>query len=309
VPLTKNGFREGNSPRWSIAPRAVVAMATTLLVIASTADVMAQSTTQQCVDAHGEAQVLAKKTKLIEARSRALVCAQDSCPKLVKSECIDLLEDIRARVPSIVFAISGPDGDLSDVIVEADGKKVLDRVTGASLDVDPGAHTFVFRAEGYPTREKRLVVHEGEKRRLVEVTLGANPEPLGEPNDGPEEIPTTPGPEPPDDDAGGVPIGPVVFGAVGLVGLGMFAAFGAVGLGERSDLDACKPTCSDDEVDPVRTKFIIADISLAVGVVSLGVATIMLLSGADEPETGKAGVSVVGGPLPGGGVLGLGGAF
>lgn len=279
------------------------------VVVSAPGNVQAQST-QECVDAHGEAQVLAKKTKIVEARSKALICAQDSCPKIVRSECIELLESLSKRVPSVVIAVTGPEGDMSDVVVEVDGVEVMDEVTGASLDVDPGTHTFVFRAEGHPPVEKRLVIREGVKRRFVQVTMGEEPDEAPPP--GPTEAPPPASSPPPDEprvESKGVPVGPVILGAVGLVGLGMFAAFGAVGMGERSDLEACKPTCSDDEVDPVRTKFIIADISLAVGVVSLGVATIMLLSGDDEPEAARTSVSVVGGPLQDGGMLGLGGAF
>jgi hypothetical protein len=66
---------------------------------------------------------------------------------------------------------------------------------------------------------------------------------------------------------------------VGVVGLGLFATFGILGTNQKSDLeDTCAPNCSEEDVNSVRAKLIAADVSLGVGVVAIGVATILFLT-------------------------------
>jgi hypothetical protein len=43
--------------------------------------------------------------------------------------------------------------------------------------------------------------------------------------------------------------------------------------------ETCAPACSHDDVTALKTKLLIADIALGVGVASLGAATLIALSG------------------------------
>jgi len=55
-----------------------------------------------------------------------------------------------------------------------------------------------------------------------------------------------------------------------VIGVAGFAVFGALGRGEESDLKQdCAPQCSDQQVSSVRTKYLVGDISLGVGVLAL----------------------------------------
>ena len=64
-------------------------------------------------------------------------------------------------------------------------------------------------------------------------------------------------------------------GAVGVVGLVSFAVLGAVGRGDESQLkSSCSPNCAKADIDSVRTKYALADVSLGAGIASLGVAAI-----------------------------------
>lgn len=70
-----------------------------------------------------------------------------------------------------------------------------------------------------------------------------------------------------------------IVGGIGVVGIISFAIFGLSGKGDVSDLEkTCKPNCKESDVDSARTKLIIADISLGIGVVALAVATYMVLT-------------------------------
>ena len=61
---------------------------------------------------------------------------------------------------------------------------------------------------------------------------------------------------------------------LGAAALGSFAFFAITGKSDENDLhDSCSPNCPEDDVDAVRTKYLVADISLGVGIASLGAAT------------------------------------
>ena len=71
----------------------------------------------------------------------------------------------------------------------------------------------------------------------------------------------------------------LVVGGIGVLALGSFAIFGLGGKSDVNNLEnTCKPHCAESDVDKARTKLIIADISLGVGIVALGVATYLILT-------------------------------
>jgi hypothetical protein len=65
----------------------------------------------------------------------------------------------------------------------------------------------------------------------------------------------------------------------GLAGLGALGAIGFAvldiqGNHRKADLEhSCSPYCQSSQVDEVKTKYLLADTCLAVGLVSLGVAS------------------------------------
>ncbi len=64
-----------------------------------------------------------------------------------------------------------------------------------------------------------------------------------------------------------------------MAALGSFTYFAISGSSEKSDLRArCGSRCSDAEVASLKTRYILADVSLGVGIVALGVATYLWLT-------------------------------
>ena len=62
---------------------------------------------------------------------------------------------------------------------------------------------------------------------------------------------------------------------LGTVALGGFALFGISGRNRYDALiDRCAPNCPEDEAREVRKRLVAADISLVVGLVSLGIGGI-----------------------------------
>jgi hypothetical protein len=110
-----------------------------------------------------------------------------------------------------------------------------------------------------------VVAREGEKRRLLSVTFPALTPPQSAPAVEKRSRP--------------VPRSVWALGGLGVVGLSSFATFDALGWATHNSLrHTCLPFCSDDQVRPVRIEYAIGDVSLAVSVLSLGVATWLFLS-------------------------------
>jgi hypothetical protein len=75
-----------------------------------------------------------------------------------------------------------------------------------------------------------------------------------------------------------------VLGGVALAGVAGFAAFGFSGQSEKKSLESsCRPTCTDSELKPVQTRFLMADVSLGIGVVSAVTAGVLYFARPAKP--------------------------
>lgn len=238
----------------------------------------ARADVQACIDAHVEAQRAQRDHKLRAAKASLLKCAVEACPTAIVSECSHMLEDVERATPTLVFTVRD---ELGAEVVEAsvfDGEELLlERVDGKAVAVDPGEHTFVAKLgpdKNVTTAPLTLVVREGEQARLV--VLGKKDE------------------EKPAEQGGGPHPAFWVTGAIGVVGLGLFAGLGGAGLAARADLDEqnCKPDCDPDEVDRVRALFLGADISMGIGAVALVTATILYFALPPASSSASASLSL-----------------
>ncbi len=69
-------------------------------------------------------------------------------------------------------------------------------------------------------------------------------------------------------------------GGLGLASVGAFAYFGLSGKAQENTLrekTGCAPFCTPAQTDPVQTKFLIANLSLGVGIVALGAAAVVAI--------------------------------
>lgn len=235
---------------------------------------VARATKSACARAYEQAQVQRKDGKLREARKTLITCAQASCPGFIRSACSRWTSEVDAVIPTVVFSAKDAKGnDLTDVTVDFDGKKLTDKLTGLAIAVDPGQHTLRFEHTGDDPVEQSILITEGEKARVVKVTFG-------------HASVSGVKPPPPAGDHGGTKVSKgkrtvaYVLGGVGVLGLASFAYFGLKGKSDESTVrnSGCAPNCSSAQVDPIKTKYLIADISLGVGVVSLGLATYFFLT-------------------------------
>ncbi|XXT23907.1 hypothetical protein WME94_20430 [Sorangium sp. So ce429] len=254
---------------------AVLALvATSLLSSAALADEPAapeqgaESAVAQCVAAHAEVQKLRKNHQLIEAGRALKGCARSECPAPVLRDCGAWLDELEQVTPSVVFNVTSAGEQVVGSRVLVDGQLVELSSSGAPLRLDPGKHTYRVEHDGYRPVSRELILFEGQRFLQLSVAL----EPLAEVADPKPQAPAMETYRP-------VPALTYVLAGVGVAGAASFAVWGMVGRSEQDDLEqTCRPRCRDSDLAGVRTKYLIADISLGVGAAAfVGAALTYLL--------------------------------
>src|SRR5262249_31248274 len=160
--------------------------------------------------------------------------------------------------------------DLADVSVWIDGALSKKRLDGLPMALDPGEHVLRFEVAGGGSVEQRVVLRAGEQGRRIAVAMppseqaqASTPEPARPtPAAKPPAPAQTPAPR-------SLPLVTIVCGSVAVAGLGSFATFAILGKTlEKKRASSCSPSCTDDELAPVRRDYLVADISLGVALVS-----------------------------------------
>lgn len=238
-------------------------------VFASTLTTLAHAepvtpTLDQCFEAYEGGQRSRHQFELIAAQRAFITCAQARCPSDIRNQCAAWATEVQKDIPTIVIVAKDPEGnDVADVEVRMDGLPYVSKLDGTPLEVDPDLHRFTFVPKRGPPLDTNWVMRAGEKGRVFHITLGR---PATKPKPKPAPRPRSPL--------------PYVLGGVGVVGLGMFTYFGLHGRSIQSDLDdrGCKPGCPKDEADEMDRSYLIANVSLVVGLAALGGATYFYFS-------------------------------
>ena len=227
-----------------------------------------------CPSASEEAQRLRDKSRYIEARELLRQCSQNTCPSIVRKDCAKWLVELDESMPSVVIAAQDAAGvDIANVKVELDGKVIATKLDGTAITIDPGDHVLRAEADGQTPITQKLIARVNEKNRIVRVSFAAPP--------GSEKKVVLPPPPPPKEErsSGGVPTVSWVLAGIGVLGLGGFTYFGLTNKSELSTLrTSCAPFCDQKQLDDVKSGMLVADISLGVGVVALGVAAVLAIS-------------------------------
>jgi len=239
----------------------------------------ASSVNSECANAYERGQVQRKAGQLISARSTLQTCARDECPGFIRADCATWYEEVQEEVPTLVFAARSQGRDLSDVRVSIGTRVLAERVDGQVVELDPGEYDFEFQTAEMRPFVQHFVVARGERNRLIQVELA----PLAGP-----PVPAAPPPQPRQAPAQRSLLLPGLFAGLGAVGVAGFVSFGAWGHSQESQLEGtCSPRCGRDRVSPVRTKYLVADVSLGVGVASLALGAYFLLSASGHGEEAR----------------------
>ncbi len=235
--------------------------------------------TKRCIEAAESGQQLRGSGKLMEARKAFGVCTAPACPAAVRRDCARWIEEVDAAQPSVSVRLEDDAGhEVTEGRVLVDGN-VVKPSAGRAVPIDPGAHHFVWiRSDG--NVEEELVVREGEHNRTIvlrqpRAATVANPPPADKP-------PV----------ASSASVVPWIFGGIGIALLGGGTAFWVSGLAQRSDLErscAAAHACAQSDIDASRTKLIVGDVFVGVGILALaGAAYFFFTQSADEPATRRA---------------------
>lgn len=134
-----------------------------------------------CVAASEDAQALRDAGRLVDARALLIVCAQNTCPPLVRKDCAEWLVDVAANLPTVVLSARDAAGrDLTDVRVSVDGHILTEAMDGRAVFLDPGGHVLRFEVPGTAPLEQRVILRQGEKNRVVSAVLAtaSSPSPV-----------------------------------------------------------------------------------------------------------------------------------
>jgi hypothetical protein len=254
-----------------------IVLAASWLTLLATPD--AHADTAECVKSSEDGISARDHGRLREARKDFVTCAADACPKQLRIDCARWLDDVEQSLPTVVFGARGADGsDLFDITVSVDGEKVTGHEQGKAVALDPGPHVVRFERPSSKPATMKILLRAGEHNRpIVAKLLPENAKENGK-EDGEKEhhvdiLPTGPesGPH--------IPTPSLVLGAVGLGALGSFTFFAITGAQEKEQLrSSCSPRCTDDQVSPLKTRYVVADVSLGIAIVSLGIATYLWLT-------------------------------
>jgi hypothetical protein len=244
---------------------AFLAASSSFVTVAARADVAA------CVAAHSHGQAERNAGHLQSAKADFISCSTSECPGAIQSECATFLAEVEGIMASCVFAAIDADGhDVVDVKVTVDGQASLDKLTGLATTLDPGSHEIVYTWPDGVEQRQTVVVAQGEKNRRVELRR----EPIKVA--APAALPVAARAQP-------TPVAAYVLAGVGVAALGGFAAFAITGKSAESAMDGCKPACSQAQADKMRLRYLLADISLGVGVVALGAGGYLYFSANRQP--------------------------
>lgn len=247
--------------------RIIVAVLCAVIGLLSSACARADEAVLECVKAAEDAQSQRSSHQLRAARLKFLLCAQPTCPAVVRNDCAGWLADVDKVMPSVVVQARDTRGvELTDIRVSVDGDVLAERLDGLAIPVDPGVHLFQFERAGVPALRQQILIREGEKGRALPITLAALPTQPALPDRPPHRTPPL----------------TYVFGGLAVGGFAGWAYFGLKGIHDAHEIAGmpCAPTktCDPGLVAAARRELIAGDVAMVVGLLSAGAAAYIYLS-------------------------------
>jgi hypothetical protein len=214
-----------------------------------------------CLDTASQAQDLRDAHKLLAARDRLRVCAQEACPAAVQRDCLKWLDAVEQSLPTVVVtAKDGAGRELLDVKVTADGQPLASKLTGDALPMDPGSHTLHFETPDGVTADQQVAIREGAKNQAVGVVLSGGGASSGQPFHGWRTV------------------GWAV-GGVGVVGLAVGTVAGIMAASDKSSAHCVGDACDAGPLNSARSAAAVSTVGLiAGGVLGAGGAALVLFA-------------------------------
>jgi hypothetical protein len=222
----------------------------------------------------------------------AAVEAQDAKASEVAAQVAARTEELRARIPKLVIS-RGKGADYA--AISLDGVSLGSSSVGTELPVDPGPHNVEAQARGFKPFNTTIDLAEKDLKK-IEVTLEANPQSATTAAPGGEEG-TTAAPVA-EAESPKSPL-PFIIGGVGVASLAASGIFFVLRANAIKTLDEkCGPDrsrCPPDQQSTYndgKTYNVVADVTLAAGVVGVGVGVVLFLTRKKKAPTASASIDI-----------------
>jgi hypothetical protein len=282
------------------------------LVLVAPASRAGDPTMADCIRANEASISLRQSDQLREAREQLLVCAARTCPGQVRAECERHLVEVNASMPTIVFEAKDAAGnDLSAVRVSMDGKPLADRLEGAAIPIDPGAHSFHFESAGLPPVDRSFVLHQGEKERRERIAFAAPAAAAGlvaQPVRSSTEAVVAPvAPETPSSAWSPLKTAGLVTAGAGIVGIGIGTVYGLMATSDKSKASCdANGYCDPASLSDARSHATVSTVGFVAGGVLLAAGVALVLF---APSGSEASLHVAPAVAERGGGVVVGGVF
>lgn len=223
-----------------------------------------------CLAAHAKAQALKKETRFKEAQEQLLICSTASCPGPVIKDCGEWIGELDRRTPSLAFSVTLDGVESEEAVVTLNGDTITDRE--GITKVNPGRHVVRVELAPFSPREQVVFARDGAGTLVVDFDFET-------PKSGTEPGVAAMDTLPPESTTRPTPT--IVYPLLGLsaAGFASFGVFALIGNQRKSELEGeCEPSCTDEQLEPMKNAYLIGDISLAVGAASLLSAAIVYLA-------------------------------
>lgn len=243
-------------------------------------------TRSQCIDAHRNAQEFKATGKLLEAREELTVCSSAGCPGALIVDCGGWIAELEQNTPSLVFDVTLDGKPVGDAELFVNDVRMAD--TAQALKLNPGRHTVRVALRDFEPRVEELVLAEGMRARMVTIafeTPQAEAPATIEP--APSLTPIAPTPLEPPVRSRPTPVLVYPLLGLGAVGLAGFGVFSLLGKSKQGDLEKqCEPSCTDDDLAPMKTSYLVGDVSAGVGAAALILAGVVYFTRPEEKSGG-----------------------
>jgi hypothetical protein len=240
-------------------------------------------TREGCLANHEQSQLRRIEKRLIGARSAARACAITACPAAIRSDCSEWVAELSKLIPTVLLVAESGSGELENVRVTLDGVVLTEKLDGTAIEIEPGPHLLRFEHGTEPPIDRRIDVPEGEKGFMVRVRFAGEAPP---PTPVAPVPPVAPAPAAPrDPGTRPVPILTYVFGGVAVAAAGTSAVLAANAFSEKSKAsEECAPNCSEERIDDIHGRFVLADVAGGVAIASAGVAVLFYVTRPTVPS-------------------------
>jgi hypothetical protein len=235
-----------------------------------------------CAQAYERAQEEKATGQLKAAIEHLKTCIDPGCAQFIREDCVRWMDQSESALPTVVFSVRENGEDVTEVEIQCDDKPLTGKLDGKAIPVDPGLRDFSFTVPGLAPMSRQVLVREGERNRIINVEFSRPGVGALSPIEN-ATLPADSDPRPKNR------VLPYALAGVGALGVAGFTVFALLGHSQQSDLErTCSPFCQSSQVDSVKTKYRLADASLGVGLISLGVATYIFIKNHGASATDPA---------------------